>query len=447
MVLITRRLNTSTPVPNSHILFIKPIPSPPTAQNVPSPSQAALTEVDAEKYLSALAASVYPIMKNNHLSITSLEEYAPNPEFLGRNFNAGEVVQLVLRSRSSSSQQDKGQTAVHVSDDDPGGSFLPFRHVQMVFIHELAHCLEMNHSKAFWAVRNRFAEELKDLWAKGYTGEGLWSKGRSLTTGAWMQPGRGIALGAHEGVREVCGGTFRSRRNKRKRKGGKSGEKKVSYAERQQKRIARKFGIHGEGLMLGSGSEAELPKAGDRRLKVEDGFVKLEENPSKPTRFKKAPPKPRVAGSKRGRELRAQAALARFGNASARSQEDVKHEEEAQRAGRVKEEDVSSETETEDEDDNDTVKIEGEEARDTYGVKILDDHGRDLVRVCAEDESNGNGSAAGDSKKEMDELREIDHGLRDEPFIKLEEDGSDPTAIYKREFNDETLPQSGNPGS
>jgi hypothetical protein len=55
-------------------------------------------------------------MKEHHLSVMSLEEYEPNPEFVGRNFNAGEVIQLVLKSRS--------------------GRWLPFEYVQMVMMHE-----------------------------------------------------------------------------------------------------------------------------------------------------------------------------------------------------------------------------------------------------------------------------------------------------------------------
>jgi DNA-dependent metalloprotease WSS1 len=58
-----------------------------------------------------------PVMRENHLYVMSLEEYEPNPEFVGRNFNAGEVVQLVLKSRSS-------------------GRWLPFEYVQMVMMHE-----------------------------------------------------------------------------------------------------------------------------------------------------------------------------------------------------------------------------------------------------------------------------------------------------------------------
>ena len=55
-------------------------------------------------------------MKSNYLSVRSLEEYEPNREFVGRNFNAGEVIQLVLKSQS--------------------GRWLPFNYVQMVMMHE-----------------------------------------------------------------------------------------------------------------------------------------------------------------------------------------------------------------------------------------------------------------------------------------------------------------------
>lgn len=55
-------------------------------------------------------------MKEHHLSVMSLEEYEPNREFVGRNFNSGEIIQLVLKSRS--------------------GRWLPFEYVQMVMMHE-----------------------------------------------------------------------------------------------------------------------------------------------------------------------------------------------------------------------------------------------------------------------------------------------------------------------
>ena len=56
-------------------------------------------------------------MRDHHLSVMSLEEHEPNPEFAGRNFNAGEVIQLVLKTRNSN-------------------RWLPFSYVQMVMMHE-----------------------------------------------------------------------------------------------------------------------------------------------------------------------------------------------------------------------------------------------------------------------------------------------------------------------
>lgn len=57
-------------------------------------------------------------MREHNLSVMSLEEYEPNAEFVGRNFNAGEVIQLVLKARFT-------------------GHWLPFSYVQMVMMHEL----------------------------------------------------------------------------------------------------------------------------------------------------------------------------------------------------------------------------------------------------------------------------------------------------------------------
>jgi hypothetical protein len=82
----------------------------------------------------------------------------------------------------------------------------------------------------------------------------------------------------------VCGGTFSSR-GRRKRKA----KPKITYKERQERRIKRKFGT--DGVTLGADEEI--------KAKLEKGKRSVANNP-------------RVASSARGRELRAAAALSRF---------------------------------------------------------------------------------------------------------------------------------------
>lgn len=251
-----QRLNERTHRPNENINFIKPLPT--------SSEQ---DQMIAKDFLERIAAQCYPVMNKEYISVMALEEYPPNAEFLGRNFNAGEVIQLVLK--------------------DKAGRWLSFKFVQMVMMHELAHCKQMNHSRSFWQVRNKFAETMQSLWAQKYTGEGLWGRGQDLESGVFTHD----HMPDNKDIPEnLCGGTYRRRGKKRKR--GTDGEAptKISYAERQQRRIAKKFGKHGDGHDLG---EDELVRGA------------LE-------RGKRHYSKPKVANSKRGRELRANAALARF---------------------------------------------------------------------------------------------------------------------------------------
>ena len=319
------RLNVRHQQPNSRITFIKPLPGP--------------MSTFAQDFLERIAAICHPIMKSNHLSITSLEEYEPNPEFVGRNFNAGEIIQLVLRARN--------------------GSWLSFRSVQMIMMHELAHCMQMNHSGAFWKVRNQYAEELRGLWAKGYTGDGFWGKGKTVLSERYetITPVRSDAM-----PRSLCGGTFRSRGRKRRRR--TAGAEQLSYAARKQQRIAKKFGTNGMAL---GGDEVT-------RVKLEDG--------------QKVKAKPKVAGSNRGRELRAAAALARFGQ---------QKEEEATKV----EAEVESGSETD--DDHDATGEENE-AVNIDGSRILDSKGHRMIRVC-EDEDQDDEHV----KKEMQELQDLEN--------------------------------------
>ncbi|KAH7095346.1 WLM domain-containing protein [Paraphoma chrysanthemicola] len=315
------RLNERTQRPNALINFIRTIPGPSSST--------------AENILNRVAAVCYPFMKSNMILVQALEEFPYNNEFVGRNFNAGEVIQLVLRDRN--------------------GRWLPQRMVEMVMVHELAHCKQMNHSKAFWTVRDEYAVDLRALWAKGYTGEGMWGRGRGLETGAVQMNEADIA----DIPEHLCGGTYGRRSRKRKR-GGKD-KPTLSYAERKQRRIQKKFGVNGQAL----GADEET------KVKLEGGAPKKG--------------KPRVAGSARGRELRAAAALARF--------EPVKKEDDEVS---IKKEDSPSDSETEDEIDKDDAAL------DYDGKKMTDDQGRFLIKICdEEDDQDGN------ARREFDEIQGI----------------------------------------
>ncbi|KAF2026693.1 WLM-domain-containing protein [Setomelanomma holmii] len=313
------RLNERTQRPNALINFIRTISGP--------------SSTTAENILNRVAAVCYPFMKANMILVQALEEFPYNAEFVGRNFNAGEVIQLVLRDRH--------------------GRWLPQRMVEMVMVHELAHCKQMNHSKAFWKVRDDYAGDLRALWAKAYTGEGMWGRGRGLDTGAIQMNEADVA----DIPEHLCGGTYGRRSRKRKR--GAKGKPTLSYVERKQRRIQKKFGVNGKAL----GADEHT------KVKLEGGVPKKG--------------KPRVAGSARGRELRAAAALARF--------ESVKKEDIT-----IKKEESPSDSETEDEIDREDAAL------DYDGKKMMDDQGRFLIKICdEEDDQDGN------ARREFDEIQGI----------------------------------------
>ncbi|KJZ77853.1 hypothetical protein HIM_02490 [Hirsutella minnesotensis 3608] len=321
-----QRLNAKKSQPNPNIVFIKPLPGP--------------TEATAQDFLERIAAQGLPIMREHHLYVMSLEEYEPNREFVGRNFNAGEVIQLVLKSPST-------------------GRWLPFEYVQMVMMHELAHCKQMNHSRAFWAVRNGYASEMHKLWSESYTGEGIWGRGASLATGEWERD----AVGGTEALPEhLCGGTFRTRSRKRKRK------PVLTYQQRKERRIRRRFGD--SGVALGADNETKVKLEKGRRVQA----------------------KPRVANSERGRQLRAAAALARF---------EKKEEEKPS----VKNEDQGSETESgsDDEDEDESAPdVDSKDALDVDGSRLVDSKGRGMVKVCGDEDVHDT-----DVQSELNELRDV----------------------------------------
>ncbi|PVI07040.1 WLM-domain-containing protein [Periconia macrospinosa] len=315
------RLNERTQRPNALINFIRPLPGP--------------TSSTAENILNRVAAICYPFMKSNMVLVQALEEFPYNTEFVGRNFNAGEVIQLVLKDRN--------------------GRWLPQKMVEMVMVHELAHCKQMNHSKAFWKVRDAYAVELRALWTQGYTGEGMWGRGRNLQSGLVQ----GDTIDPGDIPEHLCGGTY-GRRSKKRRRGGNAKDT-LSYAEKKQRRILKKFGAGGQAL----GADDSV------KVKLEGGTTKKS--------------KPRVAGSARGRDLRAAAALARF-EAAAKENASVKEE-------------TPSDSESGDDYEEDTDQA----AIDVDGKEMTDEKGRSLIRICDEEDDKDD-----NAQREMLEIQELE---------------------------------------
>ena len=384
-----QRINARHSQPNPHIVFIKPLKG--RDENV------------SRQFLERIAAQCVPVMRSNHISVMTLEEYEPNAEFVGRNFNAGEVIQLVLKTRGPRRERQ----------------WLPFSYVQMVMMHELAHCKQMNHSRAFWAVRNTYAAEMRQLWSSHYTGEGIWGRGAVLgTAGGTPLYERNVVADDDEAllVEHLCGGTYRSRGRKRRGKG----KEQLTYREREDRRVKRKFGVNGVAL---GGDLEERAKLEASKTAISLPLsqttlapIKAETKPPasraklSKTEQKRLATKPRVAVSKRGRELRAAAALARFDQAK-------KGEAEEKTPGIVKGEDrdelddlLATKREEEGADDEyDDDDQEGPDAVDIDGTRLVDEQGRSMVRVCEGMDDGGtgsgaNGDSADDARRELREL-------------------------------------------
>ena len=218
----------------------------------------------------------------------------------------------------------------------------------------------MNHSKAFWVVRNAYSEEMRKLWMKGYTGEGLWGRGNKLSTAQFeantMRPNEPLP-------EKLCGGTYASRKRRKKIQGPRKLTAEDRKAQRER-RILKKFGPGGNTL----GSDDF------KKRKLENG--------------KALAAKPRVAASNRGRELRAAAALARFEQAQKDDERKPKLEEMLSGS-----DNSASET---DSDGEDVILV------DVNGNKLVDGNGRGLIKVC-----EGQGQDDKDSCEEVRELNRL----------------------------------------
>ncbi|GAA5932444.1 uncharacterized protein JCM15063_001227 [Sporobolomyces koalae] len=230
-----RRFNTREQDPNDHITFIRSLPSYPDHE-------------DALHLLKCLAAQFKPVMKEWGFGINSFVEYEPNPVFAGRNWNAGEIVEIVLRRKSD-------------------GRFLPWNFLLYVMAHECAHIREMNHSAAFQKVNTQLRGEIAALRQRGYTGDGFYGQGRTLHPD---YDGNDRALARDETFEYTCGGAVKKKRRRRRVPAAGSATSSKPRRERgstvtlgttgRQTRIARKPGgrvtrkdaFVGQGIALGA---------------------------------------------------------------------------------------------------------------------------------------------------------------------------------------------------
>ncbi|RPD60107.1 WLM-domain-containing protein [Lentinus tigrinus ALCF2SS1-6] len=255
------RLNEREANPNPHINFITPLKMMDSE-----------VEEQARQLLRALAAQVRPIMKAHGFVVNSLEEYEHNQVFAGRNWNNGEVIELVLRGA--------------------GGNVLPTSWLLSTLCHELAHIKHMNHGPAFQALWTKLRNEVRDLQSKGYYGDGYWSSGTRLADSARMT-GQGLEAG--DLPEYMCGGAQSRtrptalRRRKTRRQTGPSNHTGAQTAKK------RKAGsrVTAKGLFQGTGRALDEDIQDDEQKKAGAGFRKK-------------------AGSKRAREERALAAERRL---------------------------------------------------------------------------------------------------------------------------------------
>ncbi|KAH0585113.1 hypothetical protein H2248_008374 [Termitomyces sp. 'cryptogamus'] len=176
--MVHHRLNGKETNPNPHINFVSSL------HRIDSSEQES-----ARQLLRGLAAQVRPIMKSHGFSVNSLEEYECNEVFAGRNWNAGETIELVLRR--------------------PNGTFLPAFWLMSTLCHELAHIKHMNHGPDFQVLWKQLRTEVRVLQDKGYYGDGYWSSGTRLGDSAEVT-GQGIEPG--ELPEYLCGGAQTRRR-------------------------------------------------------------------------------------------------------------------------------------------------------------------------------------------------------------------------------------------
>ncbi|KAI0049739.1 WLM-domain-containing protein [Auriscalpium vulgare] len=246
------RINENEANPNPHVNFISALPM--------------ADQEEARQLLRALAAQVKPVMKSHGLTVNSLEEYEYNNVFAGRNWEAGEVVELVLRR--------------------PGGTFAPTAWLMSTLCHELAHIKHMNHGPDFQKLWTQLRNDVRALQEKGYYGDGMWSSGKRLADSAVVD---GDQATADEFPEYICGGAQRRARPARKRRRQTTAGPSTQTGAQTAKRRKAGSRVMAPGTFEGDGRALNADIEDDGRKKAGTGFRKQ-------------------AASKRAREERALAA-------------------------------------------------------------------------------------------------------------------------------------------
>ncbi|KAA1094587.1 hypothetical protein PGT21_025669 [Puccinia graminis f. sp. tritici] len=171
--------------PNPYINFIRVLGDQPADKLSRNKNFANLES--ARIIMRAIAAQVVPLMKTHGMGLNSFNEYEWNSEFAGRNWNGGEIIELVLRRKD--------------------GSFLPMGYLLTVMAHELAHIHHMNHGPQFQKLNLQLRKEIQQLQQKGYYGPGFWSSGQRLRDSAVLHGD--AALNASDLPEYTCGGSQR----------------------------------------------------------------------------------------------------------------------------------------------------------------------------------------------------------------------------------------------
>lgn len=175
---IHTRLNDPDTQRNPYINFVEALP------------QSDGSEQEALERLQTVCAMLKPLMGQHGFKVNTLQEHEPNREFLGRCWNNGEVIELVLRQIDNPKQ------------------FLSLQFVCMVFCHELAHIHHMNHAAGHTKLTKDLCAGVRQLQSKGYTGDGFWSAGQRIADSDSVA---GLSQ-LHPGCRlpeALCGGASR----------------------------------------------------------------------------------------------------------------------------------------------------------------------------------------------------------------------------------------------